>query len=186
MKERIRFFMRISLYNWRLGGLMQRALAWIQILSAMGVLVGVILVVLQLQQNQELLRFQIATDLRISRSADLNVVRGETYSETLAKLPGGTQALTDAELHQFDAHANSVYNELSHRRMLFGEGIFIGDWKTWLFQESCLLFDNPTGQVWLEWTSSRSEGENEIIEEFHRRTEICDDSFVGFVREGVQ
>ena len=165
---------------------MQRALAWIQILSAMGVLVGVILVVLQLQQNQELLRVQIATDLRISHHADLNVVRGETYSETLAKLSGGSHALTDAELHQFDAHVSLVYSELTHRRMLVDEGIFRGDWKTWLFIESCLLFDNPTGQAWLAWASIESEGEDEIIEEFQRRTKTCGDSFVRVVREGVQ
>ena len=160
---------------------MRRALAWMQILSALGVLVGIVLVILQLQQNEKLLRLQLATELRINRDADRNVIRGETYSETLAKLAGDAQKLTDAELHQFHAHAVSIYQELDLRRMLFDTGVFMGDWRMWLKDESCLLLDNATGRAWLAWASAG--GDDEIILELQRRVDECGDDFVEHVRK---
>jgi hypothetical protein len=160
---------------------MQRALAWMQVLSAVGVLIGIVLVILQLQQNENLLRLQLATELRINRDADRNVIRGETYSETLAKLSGDPQKLTDAELHQFQAHAVSIYEELHLRRMLFDEGVFEGDWREWLTEERCLLFDNATGRAWLAWALSDSA--DEILLEIQRRLDECGEGFVESVRK---
>ncbi len=160
---------------------MQRALAWVQILSAIGVLVGIVLVILQLQQNEKLLRLQLATELRINRDADRNVIRGETYSETLAKLAGDAGELSDAELHQFHAHAASIYEELHLRRMLFDTGVFMGDWRTWLTEESCLLFDNATGRAWLAWAATDSG--DEIILELQDRLGDCGEGFVESVRK---
>jgi hypothetical protein len=159
---------------------MQRALAWMQILSAVGVLVGIVLVILQLQQNEKLLRLQLATELRINRDADRNVIRGETYSETLAKLAGDAQELSDAELHQFHAHAASIYDELHLRRMLFETGVFMGDWRAWLTEERCLLFDNPTGRAWLAWVATDSN--DEIIAELQGRIAECGEGFIEHVR----
>ena len=96
---------------------MQRALAWMQVLSAVGVLIGIVLVILQLQQNENLLRLQLATELRLNRDADRNVIRGVTFSETLAKLSGDPQKLTDAVLHQFQAHGVASYEVLQRRRL---------------------------------------------------------------------
>ena len=160
---------------------MQRALAWMQVLSAVGVLIGIVLVILQLQQNENLLRLQLATELRINRDADRNVIRGETYSETLAKLSGDPRKLTDAELHQVQAHAVSIYEELHRRRRLFDEGVFEGDWRAWLTVERCLLFDNATGRAWLAWALSDSD--DEILLEVQRRLDECGEGFVESVRK---
>jgi hypothetical protein len=88
---------------------MSRFAEWVQAAGAVGVLVGIVLVLLQLQQNEQLVRFQIATELRINRDNDRNITRGESYSSTPAKLQRAPEELTDAELGEFSAHASSLF-----------------------------------------------------------------------------
>ena len=170
---------------------MRRIIMWVQVFTAMGVIIGIGLVILQLQQNAKLSRFQIATDLRLNRDNDRNVIKGEQFSTTLAKLQTTPQAVTDAELIQFDAHARSLASELHLRRVLADVGIFEGDWTGWLEAESCDLFNNPIGRAWLKVQRQTTDDgvigamNQDILEELERRSVECDNrsSFLKFVRE---
>jgi hypothetical protein len=159
--------------------LTDKAASWVQVASAVAVLVGVFLVVVQLRQNEELLRYQIATELRGNRDSVRTAILGEDYSETLAKLSGPTSQLTAAELHRFSAHAFSIYYELTHRKQLFDGGIFVGDWTTWLFEDRCLLFDNMTGKAWLDWLDNAAGGDV-IVEQVRKDLSVCTTSFADF------
>ncbi len=163
---------------------MHRVRKWGELLGIMSLVVGVGLVILQLRQNEQLVRFQIASEVRMNRDNDRNVTRGDQYSTTLAKLQTTPEDMTDAELVQFDAHARSLISELQLRRILAENGIFQGDWKSWLQAESCDLFDNPIGRAWLK-TQGPSFGE-EMIDELEHRIGECASrtSFLKSVREG--
>jgi hypothetical protein len=150
----------------------------------MGLIIGIGLVILQLQQNEKLLRFQIATDLRMNRHNDRNVTRGEQYSTTLAKLQTAPEGMTDAELVQFDAHARSLTSELFFRRLLAEEDILKGNWRNWLKAESCDLFNNRIGRAWLKIQGQAID--QEVIDELEQRLGECASlpSFLKSVREG--
>ncbi len=160
---------------------MNRIKDYIEFLGAIGIIVGIVLVILQLQQNEQLLRFQIATELRVNRDNDRLSIRGSDYSATLAKAQSGLE-LTPSELVEFNAHANSIMSELDLRRMLAGAGIFTADWKNWLTEETCELFSNKVGRSWIQMKLSYSVMgpgvvENDILEEISKRVKKCPPSF---------
>lgn len=155
---------------------MNRVARSMQVARAMGVPIGLVLVLLQLQQNEQLLRFQIATDLRINRDSDRNVTRGEEYATTLAKPQLTPQDPTDAELVEFNAHAASIFHELTLRRLLLEQGIFEGDWKNWLIPQTCEILDNPLGRRWLDFDDNGPSGE--VRAELRRRVDECGPTFL--------
>jgi hypothetical protein len=166
---------------------MRRIENWIELVGVIGLLIGIGLVILQLQQNETLLSFQIASDLRVNRDNDRNTIIGEQYATTLAKLQTAPEKLTDAELVQFDVHARSLTSELDFRRLLAAEGIFKGDWKNWLRAETCDLFNNPIGRAWLDMqdqTTGQST-DQELVDELEQRLIECASrpSFLQSVRD---
>ena len=160
---------------------MSRIKDYIELLGAIGIIIGIVLVILQLQQNEQLLRFQIATELRVNRDNDRLSLRGSNYSTTLAKVQSNLD-LTPAELVEYSAHANTILSELDLRRMLAEAGIFKANWKTWLTEETCELFNNKTGHSWLKMklsytTMGPGVVENEILDEITNRIKKCPPSF---------
>jgi hypothetical protein len=139
-------------------------------------------VILQLRQNEELIRFQIATEIRVNQDNNRNAIKGEQFSRTLANIQSSPESLTDEELLQFQAHARSLLNELTFRRILAEAGIFKGDWTTWLKSETCELLDNSVGRTWLK-TQSQAIDE-EMLTELDRRLTECGGrpSFIEAVR----
>ena len=156
---------------------------WIELLSLVAVFIGLGLVILQLRQNEELIRFQIATEVRVNQDNNRNSIKGEQFSRALAKLQTSPESLTDEELLQFQAHARSHLNELDFRRVLAEAGIFKGDWTAWLESESCELFDNSVGRTWLKLKKSQAIDE-EMVNELDRRLTECGGrpSFIEAVR----
>ena len=148
---------------------------WVELLGVIGLFIGIGLVILQLRQNEELLRFQIAADLRVNQDNNRSAVRGEQFSRTVAKLQSAPGEMTDAELLEFDAHAWSIVSELDFRRTLAEVGIFKGDWKSWLQSETCILFDNPVGRTWLTVQQPEEDQmmDPEMLGELDRRMAAC-------------
>jgi hypothetical protein len=161
---------------------MSRVKNWIELLTLVGVFIGLALVILQLRQNEELIRFQIATEIRVNQDNNRNAIKGEQFSRTLANIQSSPESLTDEELLQFQAHARSLLNELTFRRILAEAGIFKGDWTTWLKSETCELLDNSVGRTWLK-TQSQAIDE-EMLTELDRRLTECGGrpSFIEAVR----
>lgn len=155
---------------------------WSELLTLFGVFIGLGLVILQLRQNEQLIRFQIATEIRVNQDNNRNAIKGEQFSRALAKLHTSPESLTDEELLQFQAHARSLLSELTFRRILAEAGIFKGDWKTWLESESCELFDNSVGRTWLKMQSQAID--EQTVNELDRRLTECGGrpSFIEAVR----
>jgi len=163
---------------------MHRIREWVELLSVIGLIIGIGPVILQLRQNEEILGFQIATDLRVSRDNGRNVTRGERYSTNLAMLQTTPEDMTDAELVPFDAHARSLISELDLRRMLAEEDNFKGNWRNWLMAESYDLFNNRIGHAWLKIQGQAID--QEMIDELEQQLGECASlpSFLKSVREG--
>lgn len=159
----------------------------IEIVSILALLIGLGLVIAQLRQNEQLVRFQIATEFRFNQDVRRAVIQGEDFSKALAKLHSAPESLTDEELLQFQAHAQSLVSELDMRRILADTGIFQSDWRVWLQPETCDLLDNSVGRVWVEtlkeqqvWDSTRGTVPNfqvydEMLVELERRLGECPD-----------
>jgi hypothetical protein len=166
---------------------MRRAKNWIEIISVVSLLVGLGLVIAQLRQNEKLMRFQIATEFRFNQDENRNAVKGENFSQTLAKLQTTPASLTDAELLEFQAHARSLVSELDMRRRLAEVGIFKGDWRGWLQPETCDLMNNAVGRAWLKLRRKAPDQilDDEILAELDLRVQQCDErpSFLKSVRE---
>ena len=160
---------------------------WIDLLSVLGLFVGIALVILQLRQNEELIRFQIATELRVNQDANRSAIRGERFSSTLIKVQTAPEELTDAELLEFDAHARSIVSELDFRRSLAAAGIFKGDWTRWLESETCTSLDNSVGHTWLEVQRKTGDPaiDHQMLDELEQRLGECAGrtSFLKTVRE---
>ena len=161
-----------------------RNINWFDTLSTLGILIGIVLVVLQLQQNEKLIRYQIATELRINRDAERMLVRDEDFAEVLAKLEIAPDTLTDTELVQFDMHARSLLGELDLREMLTDVGIFEAGWQSWLVVERCETFDNPVGRTWLK-TAANYEPVREMVKGVEAALPQCQQlpSFLEAMRE---
>jgi hypothetical protein len=158
----------------------------IELITVVGLIIGIGLVILQLRQNEQLIRFQIATEFRFNQDNNRNAIKGDDFSTTLAKLQTAPENLTDDELLEFQAHARSLVSELGMRRVLSDVGIFEGDWRSWLQPETCDLMNNSIGRVWLEMERQvivRSL-DDEMLDELERRLAECSDqpSFLESVR----
>ena len=160
---------------------------WLDLMSVLGLFIGIALVILQLRQNEELIRFQIATELRVNQDTNRSAIRGEQFSSTLAKVQTAPETLTDAELLEFDAHARSIVSELDFRRSLAAAGIFKGDWTSWLESETCTSLDNSVGDTWLEVQRKTEDPaiDNELLDELEQRLGECANrtSFLQSVRD---
>lgn len=158
----------------------------IELVGVLGLIIGLGLVIAQLRQNEQLIRFQIAAEFRFNQDNNRNAIKGEHLSKTLAKLQTAPESLTDNELLEFQAHARSLVSELDMRRVLANVGIFEGDWRIWLQPETCDLMNNSIGRVWLE-THRKVPGlmpDDEMLDELERRLGECSDrpSFLEAVR----
>ena len=85
---------------------------WIQVFTGIAVLVGLGLVVWELQQTRDLVRAQLVTDGYISRSDTQRTFLGESFASTYAKACFQPEELTDAELFQMTKYAEHLRSEV--------------------------------------------------------------------------
>ena len=105
-------------------------LIWIQTLSSIGVLVGLVVVILQLRQSEESLTAQLIANQVSTKSELINRTMGENIAESISKLNGKQEKMTDVDLYQLDALFTSLFTEIAISK-LYGElGLYSADaWK---------------------------------------------------------
>ena len=171
----------------RWGDNMRGAKNLIELVGVLGLILGLGLVIMQLRQNEQLIRFQIATEFRFNQDNNRSAITGEHFSKTLAKLQTAPESLTDNELLEFQAYSRSLVSELDMRRVLANVGIFESDWRIWLQPETCDLMNNSIGRVWLETQRKVLDRmlDDEMLDELERRLGECSDrpSFLESVRQ---
>ena len=86
----------------------KRLLDWLQVLGNLGLLIGIVLVAVQLQQNAQLMKAQLAHDSWLHASDQFMTHLGEEPAKVLAKLADGDLDLSNEEL----IAANSLYTTM--------------------------------------------------------------------------
>ena len=97
---------------------------WLQVIGSFGVIFGLILVALQIQQNTVLVRAELvsnASDAWINIDASK---QSENFASVLAKSIVNPQELTTAEILELDGYLFTYIDQLDRDRDLYNLGVF--------------------------------------------------------------
>jgi hypothetical protein len=128
---------------------------WIQLITSIAVLLGLGLVVWELQQNREATMSQLSSDHYQIAAQERAAVLGENAANALAKACFKPTELTDAELVVLDHFYNGMINRVHRMLALSRRGGFYSDdyWKDRMGNLD-LLFVSKPGRAY--WTSVAS------------------------------
>jgi hypothetical protein len=85
---------------------------WLQVGANIGILAGLVLVALQMEQNTEITRFQLAHDAWLDSANQLNANMGEEPALVLAKIYQEETNLTPEELVAIDSYFASAQQHI--------------------------------------------------------------------------
>ena len=131
---------------------LERVSHWVQLISGLVLIVGVVLVVVQLQQNERLSRTQIASDWFSQRAAQAGSAAGENPMHAYAKLCDPEAALTVEDATVLHALFLQRYFMGIHGRVV---SQISGDdsselWKQLLQSNMNLVVATEQGRAWFE------------------------------------
>ena len=119
----------------------------IEVIAAIGMLGGLILVAMQLNQNTRLLRTQLLfEETRTYIQWEQNML-GENPAEVWEKSLVSPEELTLSEQRTMEAYFWSGVEQWLALYRLEEEGLVEGEWKTRVSQEANYLLGNPYGLV---------------------------------------
>lgn len=107
----------------------QNLASWIQILTGIALLVGIVLVVWELQQSRDLVRAQLVADGFLSHQDNQRVFLGESFASTYAKACFDPENLTDAEMVQMWAYTDSLLTFVTRAQSYGAVGDSRWDWE---------------------------------------------------------
>ena len=143
---------------------------YVQIVTAASVLIGILLVMVELQQTREMTKTELMT-ARLGTSIEHNsIVYGETLATTLAKACHRPDELSDAEAIALDAY---FQNNMSTIYMFF-TGVNIGrgiggteDWRRISIGIVNEVLSYPSGKHWIathpHWSSDEEAKRDEVV-----------------------
>lgn len=122
---------------------------WFHVLSNVGILVGLLLVIAQMRQNEEILKTQILfEDSRRAVDLELQVI-GENSAEIWAKSISDPLSLSLAERRQMEALLWSYTEQLRSARLLGSLGLLDDDeWRERARNDTGFYFGSPFGKAW--------------------------------------
>lgn len=130
---------------------MEKLSHWVQILSGIVLIVGVVLVLIQMEQTERLTRAQITSDWFIQRAAQSGTSAGENPMYVYAKLCNPETRISEGDA--------AVLHALFLQRFFMGlqgrvvsEVAGYGDafWKSQLQSNMALVVSTPQGREWFE------------------------------------
>jgi len=140
----------------------RRISEWLQVISSFGVLAGLILVALQIQQSTTLVRAELrssAADAWINIDASK---QSEGFAGVLAKSIVKPQELTVAEILELDGYLFTYIDQLGRDRDLYDAGIF-DDPPELLVRGSLYdYFGNEFARAW--WAETKWKFDSDIVE----------------------
>ena len=153
---------------------LERVNHWLLLFSQTGILVGLILVGLQIQQDNELTQLQIFSETTSSRIQLQEALIGEDSAAIVMKSLTQPELLSLAELRVMDAYLIAAVNEERRRMVLRDNDLQVDA----VEEEDVLLyyFGNDFAQAW--WQQFVSEGEdmtNKYNIEMNRKIAIAKD-----------
>ena len=141
----------------------------ITILANVGVLAGLILVALQIQQNTVLVRAELisnATDAWIDIDASK---QSENFASVLAKSIENPQELTSAEIIELDGYLFTYLDQLLRDRLLYDLGVFDDPPEDLVRGSIKDYFGNEFARAW--WAEAKSKWPADVVELIDREME---------------
>ncbi len=142
---------------------------WLQVIGSFGVLAGLILVALQIQQNTVLVRAELvsnASDAWINIDASK---QSESFASVLAKSIVKPQELTAAEILELDGYLFTYIDQLDRDRDLYNLGVFGTPPEALVRGSLSDYFGNEFARAW--WAETKWKFELDIVEAIDREME---------------
>ncbi len=139
---------------------------WLQVAANIGILTGLILVGLQMQQNFKLSQGQIISDGYVAARADRAILMGESPTVAIAKSLTDPESLTMSEVLIVDSYLTQAWLRQQRIQVLASAGVYIGNlpfvsdelsdyWAEY-------YFGNSFAKSWFEARRSRGEFRNKL------------------------
>lgn len=146
-----------------------RFIDWIQILTGLAVLVGLVLVIWKLQQTRELSRAQLAADGWNEMMATGRSNLSETFSQVRYKSCVTPEELTDAEIQEILSWFYILRNEVARMRGYTDIGTYDIVWQELARNNIRVILSHKAGRVQYErgkgrWWPWYEEIAEELIE----------------------
>jgi len=142
---------------------------WLQVIGSFGLLAGLILVALQIQQNTILVRAELvsnASDAWINIDASK---QSETFASVLAKSIVNPQELTTAEILELDGYLFTYIDQLVRDRDLYDLGVFDTPPEALVQGSLNDYFGNEFARAW--WAETKWKFALDIVEAIDREME---------------
>ncbi len=142
---------------------------WLQVIGNFGVLAGLILVAVQIQQNTVLVRAELLSnewDAWISIDASK---QSERFASVLAKSIVNPQELNAAEILELDGYFFTYIDQLIRDRELYDLGVFDTPLETQISGSLSDYFGNQFARVW--WEETKWKFSLDIVEIIDREME---------------
>ncbi len=137
--------------------------SWLQVGSNLGLLVGLVLVALQINQNSELGRLNFYTqeiDAYVSIGA---MPAGDDLARAMANAVDDPESLTTTEMIQLDGYLQNVVTQLNRRDYLYEVGVFQNPIEL-NFTRIRWAFGNKFALAW--WDERRTSWARDRVREF--------------------
>ncbi len=142
---------------------------WLQVIGSFGVLAGLILVALQIQQNTVLVRAElISNDYDAWISIDASK-QSERFASVLAKSIVNPQALNAAEILELDGYLFTYIDQLARDRALYDLGVIGTSVESQISASLHDFFGNQFARVW--WEETKWKFGPDIVEIIDREME---------------
>ena len=136
----------------------KRSTTWLQILSNLALIGGLVLVAVQVQQTRDLTRLQMRLELLGSFQQLEQGMLGEDPSVAWAKSIRDPSSLSDAEVKVVDSYLVSQLNQWNRLVSMEEAGLVeIGALERSIRSDTWFYFGNPFARRW--WRSMRDHGE---------------------------
>ena len=124
---------------------------WLTLTANVGVLVGLVVLIFEVQQNRHLVRAELGSGATtIMRELQQELANNPEISAIVAKASLGQEPLTDSELIRLDAHYEASIQFLHRERYLVRLGIFEDDPAVMAGVWARMYLNNPAAIHWWE------------------------------------
>lgn len=127
---------------------------WLQVGANIGILAGLVMVALQMQQNEDLLRMQLTNEIYDSYITSDLAIGGDDMYKILQKSIDAPEELDYGEMRALESHTYSPLNRWINLYRLSEAGLLDSDlWRAQVAVDAPYVFGSPYSLAW--WQVSR-------------------------------
>ena len=126
---------------------------WLQVGANIGILAGLVLVGLQMEQNIQLTKAALSASHSDNWITIDTGLQGENFAQTLAKSINQPEQLTDAEMLEVQGYLMASLDQWNRWLILHKMGLSESNPNTWIGPQIFAAFGNRFAQAW--WAENR-------------------------------